>query len=150
RRGRQDPRGRRGPGPIGLRHRGGDASLPNADPVYGHRVSVRRIRRRPAIPGQHDRAGREQCDHGRPELDGGAEEGASTRGWDAPGSLRRARSIGGGGMGEVYKARDTRLDRITLYAVAPDSRFLALLRAGEETPTPLVVVQNWAEALKAK
>ena len=32
----------------------------------------------------------------------------------------------------------------------PDGRFLAILRVSEETPTPLVVVQNWAETLKGR
>ena len=41
-------------------------------------------------------------------------------------------------------------DLVTAYDVAPDGRFLALLRRGEETPTPLVLLQNWTEALNRK
>jgi Tol biopolymer transport system component len=50
----------------------------------------------------------------------------------------------------LFTTIDPGFDVITRYAVAPDGRFLALLRAGEETPTPLVVVQNWAETLRGK
>ena len=43
---------------------------------------------------------------------------------------------------------DPGFDQLTRYDVAPDGRFLALLRAGEETPTPFVLVLNWQELLK--
>ena len=43
---------------------------------------------------------------------------------------------------------DPGFDQFTRYDVAPDGRFLALLRAGEERFTPLVVVLNWQEALR--
>jgi dipeptidyl aminopeptidase/acylaminoacyl peptidase len=43
---------------------------------------------------------------------------------------------------------DPAFDEFTNYDVAPDGRFLANLRAGEETPTPLVFVENWRETLK--
>jgi Tol biopolymer transport system component len=43
---------------------------------------------------------------------------------------------------------DPGFDQITRYDVAPDGRFLALLRSGEDAPTPLVLVQNWRETLK--
>jgi len=43
---------------------------------------------------------------------------------------------------------DPGFDVATRYDVAPDGRFLALVRTREEGPEPLTVVQNWAEALK--
>jgi WD40 repeat protein len=48
----------------------------------------------------------------------------------------------------LFTLVDPGFDLATRYDVAPDGRFLALLRAGEEAPTPLVLVQNWVEALK--
>jgi Tol biopolymer transport system component len=48
----------------------------------------------------------------------------------------------------LFTQTDSGFDHITRYDVAPDGRFLALLRAGEETPTPLVLVQNWAATLE--
>jgi Tol biopolymer transport system component len=50
----------------------------------------------------------------------------------------------------LFTTIDPGFDIITRYDVAPDGRFLASLRAGEEPPTPLVVMENWAEALKTK
>ncbi len=50
----------------------------------------------------------------------------------------------------LYSLVDPGFHAATRYDVAPDGRFLALLRAGEETPTPLVLVQNWAEVLEKK
>ncbi|MEP6995344.1 MAG: protein kinase, partial [Acidobacteriota bacterium] len=43
---------------------------------------------------------------------------------------------------------DPGFDQITRYDVSPDGRFLALLRSGEDAPSPLVFVQNWRETLK--
>ncbi len=48
----------------------------------------------------------------------------------------------------LYTQGDSGFDHITRYDVAPDGRFLALVRAGDQTPRPLVLVLNWAEALK--
>jgi len=48
----------------------------------------------------------------------------------------------------LFTLVDPGFDLVTRYDVAPDGRFLALLRAGEEKPTPLVLVQNWREMLK--
>jgi hypothetical protein len=48
----------------------------------------------------------------------------------------------------LFSNVDPGFDMTTRYDVAPDGRFLALLPAGEETPTPLVLVLNWAETLK--
>jgi Tol biopolymer transport system component len=45
---------------------------------------------------------------------------------------------------------DTGFDVGTRYDVAPDGRFLALVRTREESTEPLAVVQNWAEALTKK
>ena len=44
---------------------------------------------------------------------------------------------------------DPGFDLVTRYDVAPDGRFLALLRSGDEHASPLVLVQNWQEALKS-
>jgi Tol biopolymer transport system component len=38
---------------------------------------------------------------------------------------------------------DPGFDQFTRYDVSPDGRFLALVRAGEEAPTPLVMVSHW-------
>ena len=43
---------------------------------------------------------------------------------------------------------DPGFDLVTRYDVAPDGRFLAMLTAGDETASPLVLVQNWRETLK--
>ncbi|MGH9366919.1 MAG: protein kinase domain-containing protein [Thermoanaerobaculia bacterium] len=48
----------------------------------------------------------------------------------------------------LFSEGDPGFDVVTRYDVAPDGRFLALLRAREEAPDPLVVVLNWAEPLK--
>jgi serine/threonine protein kinase/Tol biopolymer transport system component len=48
----------------------------------------------------------------------------------------------------LFTLVDPGFDLVTRYDVAPDGRFLALLRSGDESPTPLVLVQNWREALK--
>lgn len=45
---------------------------------------------------------------------------------------------------------DTGFDAATRYDVAPDGRILALVRTREEGPEPLAVIQNWAQALRAK
>jgi len=47
----------------------------------------------------------------------------------------------------LFQFSDPGFDQVTRYDVAPDGRFLALLRTGEEVPTPLVLVQNWRETL---
>jgi Tol biopolymer transport system component len=48
----------------------------------------------------------------------------------------------------LFALVDPGFDLVTRYDVAPDGRFLALLRSGEEEDTPLVLVQNWQETLK--
>ncbi|MGH9368179.1 MAG: TolB family protein [Thermoanaerobaculia bacterium] len=48
----------------------------------------------------------------------------------------------------LFTLVDPAFDEVTRYDVAPDGRFLALLPAGKEAPTPLVLVQNWVEMLK--
>jgi Tol biopolymer transport system component len=48
----------------------------------------------------------------------------------------------------LFSTIDPGFDVVTRYDVAPDGRFFALLRGGDEAPTPLVVVLNWQEMLK--
>jgi Tol biopolymer transport system component/predicted Ser/Thr protein kinase len=48
----------------------------------------------------------------------------------------------------LYALVDPGFDLVTRYDVAPDGRFFALLRSGEEKPTPFVLVFNWRETLK--
>jgi WD40 repeat protein len=48
----------------------------------------------------------------------------------------------------LFTIVDPGFDLVTRYDVAPDGRFLALLRAGDEQVAPLVLVQNWREALE--
>jgi Tol biopolymer transport system component len=48
----------------------------------------------------------------------------------------------------LYSQGDSGFDVATRYDVAPDGRFLALLRPREQAPEPVVLILNWAEALK--
>jgi serine/threonine protein kinase/Tol biopolymer transport system component len=48
----------------------------------------------------------------------------------------------------LFTQIDPAFDEFTIYDVAPDGRFLANLRAGDEAPAPLVLVENWQEILK--
>ena len=48
----------------------------------------------------------------------------------------------------LFTYTDPGFDFVTRYDVAPDGRFLALVRSADEAPTPLVLVLNWREALK--
>lgn len=48
----------------------------------------------------------------------------------------------------LFALVDPGFDMVTRYDVAPDGRFLALLRSEDEEATHLVLVQNWQETLK--
>jgi serine/threonine protein kinase len=56
--------------------------------------------------------------------------------------------IGSGGMGEVYKARDTRLNRTIAVKISAEQRFLVNTRTGEPSANPITVVLNWTAGLK--
>ena len=51
-------------------------------------------------------------------------------------------AIGAGGMGEVYRPRDTRLDRAVAIEVLPER--------GSDLRLAAILVQNWFEELKAR
>ncbi len=48
----------------------------------------------------------------------------------------------------LFSTFDPGFDVVSRYDVAADGRFFALLRGGDDAPTPLVVVLNWAEELR--
>ncbi|MFN2386659.1 MAG: protein kinase [Thermoanaerobaculia bacterium] len=48
----------------------------------------------------------------------------------------------------LFALVDPGFDLVTRYDVSPDGRFLALLTALDEKPSPLVLVQNWQETLR--
>src|SRR5262249_37468569 len=71
---------------------------------------LRRRQRRPAVPGHVLRRRAVAADHPRPELGRGFEAMTLAAG-SRLGPYEVLSPVGAGGMGEVYKAKDTRLDR---------------------------------------
>ena len=61
------------------------------------------------------------------------------------GSYQVTAKIGEGGMGEVYQARDTKLDRDVALKVLPE----AFTGDDGAAPAQIVVVERWTEELKA-
>src|ERR1700674_772122 len=91
---------------------------------HGQLEHLRRFRRRPAIPHppariQSHRRAHQYTDHGGPQLDGGAKEMTLTAGTQL-GPYKLLGPIGAGGMGEVYRAHDTKLGRDVAIKVLPE------------------------------
>ena len=65
------------------------------------------------------------------------------------GSYEVIEAIGAGGMGEVYRARDTKLDRDV--AIKPDGKRFAIIKPNDAaTAAEYRVVLNWADEMKAR
>ena len=110
---------RRDPSRRGVRGRSAPASFCDAD-VSEPRGRLRRDGRRPALPRQRaPSAGGARADHARGGLARGAEEKVTLPSGSRLGPYEILAPIGAGGMGEVYRARDTRLDRVVAIKVLP-------------------------------
>src|SRR5215510_6213706 len=101
--------------------RGGESDAPLPDARHDHlREFLRRLRRRPAVPDQHP-ARRQgiHADHPGPELDSRTGAPVTITAGTRLGPYEVLSPVGAGGMGEVYRAKDTRLERTVAVKVLP-------------------------------
>src|SRR5437762_9101566 len=101
-----------------FRRRGHSASLPSEDP--GSHLPLQRGERREAVSGRRRAASGPLADHDPDELDRGAEKEVTLSAGSRLGSYEIVSPLGAGGMGEVYRARDTKLDRDVAIKVLPE------------------------------